>query len=73
MIFISSNVYSTKVSHAIIQKLYALLVNECTQNRFHLVDNGAVSKENLWMDFVHVVESGKVIIANNLINGINNV
>ena len=32
-----------------------------------------VSKENLWRDGVHLVESSKVIIAaNNLINGINN-
>ena len=39
---------------------------------FHLVDNGAVFKEDLWSDSVHLAESGKVIIANNLINGINN-
>ena len=33
--------------------------------------NGAVSKENLWRDGVHLVESGQAIVANNLINGIN--
>ena len=71
-IFISSIVYSTKVSHTIIQKLNELLLNECTKYDFHLVDNGAVSKENLWKDGVHLVESGKVIIANNLLNCINN-
>ena len=71
-IFISSTVYSVIVSHTIIQKLNGLLLNECTKNGFHLVDNGAVPKENLWRDGVHLVESGKVIIANNLINCINN-
>ena len=71
-IFISSIVYSTKVSHAIIQKLNGLLLNGCTKYGFHLVDNGAVSKENLWRDGVHLVDSGRVIIANNLINCINN-
>ena len=61
-IFISSIVYSTKVSHAIIQKLNELLLNECTKHGFHLVDNGAVSNKNLWKDG----------IANNLLNCINN-
>ena len=71
-IFISSIIYSTKVSHTIIQKLNELLLNEFTKYGFHLADNGAVSKENLWKDGVHLVESGKVIIANNLLNCINN-
>ena len=74
-IFISRIVYSSKVSHTIIQKLNYLLLHESTKYGFHLVDNtnnGAVSKKNLWSDGVHLVESGKVIIANNLINDINN-
>ena len=51
------------------------MLNESTKYGFHLVDNtknGAVSKKNLWSDGVHLVESGKVIIANNFINDINN-
>ena len=67
----SSIVYSSKVSHTIIQKLNWLLLNECTKYVFHLVDNGAVPKENLWSGGVHLVESSKEIIANNLMNGIN--
>ena len=71
-IFISSNVYRTKVSHAIIQKLNGLLLNDCTKHGFHLIGKGAVpKKENLWTDGVHLIESGKVIIANNLINSVN--
>ena len=42
--FIFSIVYSTKVSHTIIQKLNGLLRNECTKYNFHLLDRGAVSK-----------------------------
>ena len=38
---------------------------------FHLVDKGAVSKENLWKDAVHLVESSQVLIANNLLSCIN--
>ena len=43
-----------------------------TKYDFHLVDKGEVSKNDLWSDCVHLEESGKVIIAINLINGINN-
>ena len=43
-----------------------------TKYDFHLVDNGAVSKDNLWKYGVHLVESGKVIVANNLLNCIHN-
>ena len=70
-IFISSIVYSTNISHTIIQRLNGLFLNECTNYAFHLVDKGAVYKMNLQKDGVHLVESGKVIIANILINCIN--
>ena len=43
-IFISSIVYSTKISHTKIQKLNGQSLNECTKYGFRLVDNGAVSK-----------------------------
>ena len=71
-IFISSTVYYTKVSHTIIQKLNEPLLHECKRYGFHLADNGAVFKEKLWKDGVHLIESGKVIIVNNLLNCINN-
>ena len=70
-IFISSIVYITNISHTIIQRLNRLFLNECTNYAFHLVDKGAVYKMNLQKDGVHLVESGKVIIANILINCIN--
>ena len=70
--FLFQVLFTALVSHTIIQKLNELLLNECTKYDFHLVDNGAVSKENLWKDGFRLVESGKVIIANNLLNCINN-
>ena len=45
-----------------IWKSNELLLNECTKYDFHLVDNGAVSKNDFWSDGVRLVESGKVII-----------
>ena len=36
------------------------------------IDNGAVSEIDHWNDDIHMIESGKCIIANNLINSLNN-
>ena len=36
-----------------------------------LVDNGTVSEIDLWTNGIHVIESGKRIVANNLINSLN--
>ena len=49
----------------------SLLNNVCVKNSFKFVDNGAVSKSDLWKDAIHLLESGKVIIAINFINSIN--
>ena len=43
----------------------------CIIYGFHFVDNGAVSKCDLWKDDIHLLETGKVIIANNFISSIN--
>ena len=70
-IFISSIAYSTKVNLELIRNLNGLLYNVCTKYGFHFVDNGAVSKCDLWKDGIHLLETGKIIIANNFISSIN--
>ena len=70
-IFISSIAYSSKVNPASIQQLNGLLFDECRRNGFKFVDNWAVSENDLWTDGIHMIESGKRIIANNLINSSN--
>ena len=70
-IFISSIAYNTKVNLQLIHNLNGLLYNACMKCGFHFVDNGAVSKCNLWKNGIHLFETGKVIIANNFISSIN--
>ena len=45
----------------------------CLMNGGEMVlrDNGAVSEIDLWTDGIHMIESAKLIIANNLINSLN--
>ena len=71
MIFISSIAYSSKVNPESIQQLNGLLFDEYSRNGFKFVDNGAVSETDLWTDGIHMIESGKRIIANILINSLN--
>ena len=69
MNFISSTAY--KVNPASIQQLNGLLFDECRRNGFKFVGNGAVSEIDLWIDGTHIIESGKRIIALNLIISLN--
>ena len=39
---------------------------------FCFIDNGAISEKDLWKDGIHLTESGSVIVANSLINYLNN-
>ena len=56
---------------SLLQQLKGLLFDECRRNGFKFVDNGAVSESDLWTDGIRMIESGKHIIANNLINSLN--
>ena len=47
------------------------MFNACTKYGFHFVDNGAVSKCHLWKDGIHLLKTGKVIVANNFMSSIN--
>ena len=65
-VFISSIVYSTKVDYEMLCKLNNLLHEECVKNGFYFIDNSAVTER------VHMVESGKCLVANNFICHLNN-
>ena len=53
------------------QRLNRALYDECRRHGFIFVDNGAVTENDLWVDGIHLQESGKHIIVNNLINNFN--
>ena len=70
-VFISSIAYSSKINTVLMQRLNRALYDECRQNGFTFVDNGAVTESDLWVYGIHLQESGKRIIANNLIKSFN--
>ena len=45
----------------------------CFENRFYFTDNSKIKREQLFRDGLHLLESGKVILANNFIFYINSI
>ena len=70
-VFISSIAYSSKINTVLMQRLNRALYDECRQKGFTFVDNGAVTENDLWVDGIHLQESGKSIVPNNLISSFN--
>ena len=58
----------------LIQQLNDYLYKRCIEYGFNFIDNGAVSKMDLWADrihLLHLLDSGKTKIVNNLISSFN--
>ena len=68
-IFVSSIVYCEKVDNELIVSLNKKLHEECVKNGFVFIDNEEVSSYDLR---VLMVESGKSIKANNIIDSVKN-
>ena len=71
-VFVSGIVYCTEVRYETIQNLNKTKYEECMKYGFCFIDNGAVWEKDLWKDGIHLIESGRIIAANNLINYLSN-
>ena len=45
----------------------------CFENRFYVIDNSKIKRDHLFRDGLHLLESGKVILANNFIYYLNSI
>ena len=52
--FISSKAYSSKINTILMQGLHRAMHDDCRRNRFTIVNNGAVTENDLWVDGVHL-------------------
>ena len=71
-IIISSLVVTEKINVRMIIEANESLRNFCRQNGFNFIDNRNIPPTKLCRDRLHLIESGKKILANNFIHGINN-
>ena len=48
-----------------------MIVHICSKLGICYVDNRNIRREHLWKDGLHLVQSGKVILANNFLSSVN--
>lgn len=71
-IFISRLRVSTLHNLAFISALTKALKAKCLMHNFHFVNNWSIKKEHLRKDSLHLNRSGKDLLINNTLQGINN-
>ena len=70
-IFVSGLVYTTRVSLPILERVHSLISNYCRENACFYIDNRNIRGFCLYKDGLHLLESGKKILANNFIVNLN--
>ena len=71
-IIISSLVVTEGIDPNLLARANVSLYNMCRENGFRFVDNSNISVDNLFKDKLNLLDSGKTILANDFIYGINN-
>ncbi|XP_057314887.1 uncharacterized protein LOC130656060 [Hydractinia symbiolongicarpus] len=71
-VFISSVIICTRIDFEFIKSLNHILENEAKKYGYIFIDNSNIMESNLWKDGLHLMESGKVLLANNFLFYINN-
>ena len=69
---ISSICYNTRTSNDYLQEINRKIDGICRENNFNFIDNSNITEKHLFKDGLHLLYPGKVIVANNIINRINN-
>ena len=71
-IIISSLVVKERIDPSMLARVNESLCNMCRENGFYFADNSNISVDNLFKDKLHLLDSGKTVLANNFIYCINN-
>ena len=67
-VFTSGSVYTTRIGLLVLQRTHEVIVHLCYKLGVCYVDNRNIRRKHLWKDGLHLVESGKVILANNFLS-----
>ena len=71
-IIISSLAVTENIDLNLLARVNASLYSMCRENVFCFVDNSNISVDNLFKGKLHLLASGKAVLANNFIYCINN-
>ena len=67
-VFISGLVYTTRIGLPVLERTHEMIWHLCNKLGICYVDNRNIRMKHLWKDGLHLVESGKVILANNFLS-----
>ena len=71
-VFMSGIVYTKRVSLQLLIDTHEQLTSLCKELKIKCIDNRNISDEHLFKDGLHLIDSGKTILANNFICNLNN-
>ena len=71
-VFVSAIVRNKMIPESLLEEVNEKISFMCKNNNFIFVDNSNISNIHLFDDGLHLVESGRCILANNVIDFINN-
>ena len=71
-IFVSGLVYTRRINVDILNDIQKKLVDVCRELNVYYIDNTNIKGISLFKDGLHLLDSGKKVLANNFVNSINN-
>ena len=71
-IFISGLVYTKRIIIEFLEDVHLKLVNVCKEMQVSFIDNRNITGFYLFRDGLHLLESGKKLLANNFVSNFNN-
>ena len=70
-IFLSGIVFTTRVSLDILIQVHNKISNFCSTNGLYYIDNRNIRADCLYKDGLHLIDKGKIVLANNFIINLN--
>ena len=71
-VFISGIVYTERINGKSLENIHDKMVSLCSKLNLRYIDNRNINANQLFKDRLHLMESGKTILANNFISNWNN-
>ena len=71
-IFISGLVYTKRIITEFLEDVHLKLANVCKEMQVYFIDNRNITGFYLFRDGLHLLESGKMLLANNFVSNFNN-
>ena len=70
--FVFGLVYTKKIITEFLEHVHLKLVNVCKEMQVHVIDNRNITGFYLLRNGLHLLESGKALLANNFVSNFNN-